>query len=193
MQEREKGGTNLNYDIRKQNGDLKRSFEYCYENLEKLLTDVFEKTTSEEVKELKKLLVIPNSDCLTSNYDNEIKNLGLGKLVSQGYILFAPTLKLLENEPSKTRILITFDDFKECRTNPYYLDYTIEIDVVCHADIWKLENFELRALKVLGILDGIIRNSKYGMGRTEYIGTKLVVPTEVMTGYCSKYRVYHEG
>ena len=126
-------------------GDFHSSFLSCEKDAETIIKKLF--IDSRPYSDyLKRLLLINTKDCLidTTNpaYLEKIKKTSLADL-RRGYIKLSPKLALDENEEVKSYILITFDNFSPNKTNEYYRDCIIEIDIICNTDYWDLEgNFE---------------------------------------------------
>ena len=182
----------MNEKIRDVKGRLKYSYEFCAPTINDILKTIFKDTKAESV-ELKKLLTIDETDCLDGKYNNDVKSINLGKLIADGYITNCPNVKLNENEKAKARIIIYFDNFEKCNKNLEYLNYTLEVKVVSHVDLWTLDDLECRPLKILGYIDNIIKNGKYDkIGRVEPLPTTYFSPCEEMIGYWASYKFYHE-
>jgi hypothetical protein len=55
-------------------------------------------------------------------------------LRQEGYIKLAPKIRMPEHEEIKSYLIISFDNFVENETNPFFRDCTITFDIICHTD-----------------------------------------------------------
>lgn len=178
--------------------DIRSSFLSCEKDTETILRRLFiESRPHSDV--LKKLLIINTKDCLTAqgeklNYMQEKINLfNLKSLIDNQYIRLFPKLTFGEHEEVKSYILISFDNFTPNETNPEYRDCTVTFDVVCHTDYWSLDNFQLRPLKIVGYIDGILNETKLsGIGRFHFMGCSQLILNEDLSGYTLMYRAVHD-
>lgn len=145
---------------------------------------------------LKRLLVIQTKDCL-DNVDSEIikekiANTTVASLVQDGCVRVMKKLKQEEFEDTKAYLIITMDDFAPNATNPYFSDCTIFITALCHTDYWDLGDFRQRPIKIIGYVDGILRDSRLsGLGQLNFLGCVGYAPSEVLSGYTIAYRAVH--
>ena len=175
-------------------GDFHSSFLSCEKDAETIIKKLFVDSCPYS-DYLKRLLLINTKDCLidTTNpaYLEKIKKTSLADL-RRGYIKLSPKLALDENEEVKSYILITFDNFSPNKTNEYYRDCIIEIDILCNTDYWDLEGFAVRPLKIAGYIDGILNNSKLsGIGTLNFLSCNEIVLNENLSGYCLMYAATH--
>ena len=77
-------------------------------------------------------------------------------LLEKGYIKLDPRLKLSEHEEVKSYILISFDNFTPNENNPEYRDCNVIFDILCHVDEWVMDNYQIRPIKIVGYIDGIL-------------------------------------
>ena len=175
-------------------GDFHSSFLSCEKDAETIIKKLF--VDSRPYSDyLKRLLLINTKDCLIDMtnlaYLEKIKKTSLADL-RRGYIKLSPKLALDENEEVKSYILITFDNFSPNKTNEYYRDCIIEIDILCNTDYWDLEGFAVRPLKIAGYIDGILNNSKLsGIGTLNFLSCNEIVLNENLSGYCLMYAATH--
>ena len=117
--------------------DLNSSFLSIEKDIELILTKLFFDNKIQN-KQLLRLLVIPNRDCLTDltnpAYKAKIAEISLASLIQDGYIKLAPKIAMPEKEIVKSYIIISFDNFTSNATNPQFRDCTIHFDIICHTD-----------------------------------------------------------
>ena len=178
--------------------DIRSSFLSCEKDTETILRRLFIESRPHSDM-LKKLLVINTKDCLTAegekqNYIQEkINSLSLKALMDKQYIKIKPKYYFGEHEEIKSYILISFDNFLPNASNPEYRDCTVTFDVICHTDYWDLNNFQLRPLKIVGYIDGILNGSKLsGIGRFHFLGCNELIFNEELSGYTLMYRAVHD-
>ncbi len=171
------------------------SFLSVEKDIEKILTKLFFENKIEN-RQLLRLLVIPMEDCLSNTTNEEYKkavnNTTLATLIKDGYIKLAPKIPMPEHEKVKAYIILSFDNFSANENNPQYRDCTIHFDIICHTDYWKMDNYQIRPLKIAGYIDGILNNTKLsGIGTLNFIGCNELVLDEVLSGYTLSYRAVH--
>ena len=174
--------------------DFNSSFLSCEKDSENILKKLFIESRPYS-DYLKRLLVINTKDCLTNTesvvYQNKIKEMSLAKLIEEGYIRFAPKIKMPEHEEVKSYIIISFDNFSSTANNEFR-DCTINFDILCHTDYWYLGDFKIRPIKIAGYIDGILDKAKLsGIGRLEFLGCNQLVLDEILSGYTLSYRAVH--
>lgn len=174
--------------------DFNSSFLSCEKDSENILKKLFIESRPYS-DYLKRLLVINTKDCLTNTesvvYQNKIKEMSLPKLIEEGYIRFAPKIKMPEHEEVKSYIIISFDNFSSTSNNEFR-DCTINFDILCHTDYWYLGDFKIRPVKIAGYIDGILDKAKLsGIGRLEFLGCNQLVLDEILSGYTLSYRAVH--
>lgn len=173
---------------------IKSSFLSCEKDTETILRKLFvESRPHSDV--LKKLLIINTKDCLTNNpnYQKKIDSMNLSDLRKEQYIRLEPKIKFLEHEEVKSYILISFDNFTPNETNPEYRDCTVSFDVICHTDYWDIGNYQLRPIKIVGYIDGILNNAKLsGIGTFNFAGCNELILDENLSGYTLMYRAIHD-
>jgi len=171
------------------------SFLSIEKDIERILTKLFFDNRVES-KELLRLLVIPQKDCLTNRtnleYIQKVNNTSLATLVQEGYIKLAPKIAMPEHEKVKSYIIISFDNFTPNANNPQFRDCTIHFDIICHTDYWVMNDYQLRPVKIAGYIDGILNETKLsGIGTLNFMGMNELVLDEVLSGYTLTYRAIH--
>lgn len=173
---------------------IKSSFLSCEKDTETILRKLFvESRPHSDI--LKKLLIINTKDCLTNNpnYQKKIDSMNLSDLRKEQYIRLEPKIKFLEHEEVKSYILISFDNFTPNENNPEYRDCTVSFDVICHTDYWDIGNYQLRPIKIVGYIDGILNNAKLsGIGTFNFAGCNELILDENLSGYTLMYRAIHD-
>lgn len=149
-------------------------------------------------KQLLRLLVINTKDCLSNqtnqDYINKINNMNLSDLINEEYIKLSPKIKMPEHEKIKSYIIISFDNFTENASNPEFRDCTISFDIICHTDYWVMDNYQIRPIKIIGYIDGILNKAKLtGIGTLNYIGCNELILDENLSGYTLSYRAIHSS
>ena len=170
------------------------SFYSFEKDIETIVKKLFTENTYSE--DLKRLLVINKKDCIDDRtsevYRNIIKDTTVAKLVENGYITTTPKIRFPEHEEIKSYIVISFDDFTLNDTNPEFRDCTISFDIICHLDYWDIGNYRLRPLKIAGIIDSLLNNSKLsGIGTLNFLGCGQIQLDENLAGYTLLYRAVH--
>lgn len=149
-------------------------------------------------KQLLRLLVINTKDCLSNqtnqDYINKINNMNLSDLINEEYIKLSPKIKMPEHEKVKSYIIISFDNFTENASNPEFRDCTISFDIICHTDYWVMDNYQIRPIKIIGYIDGILNKARLtGIGTLNYIGCNELILDENLSGYTLSYRAIHSS
>lgn len=170
------------------------SFYSFEKDVETIVKKLFTENTYSE--DLKRLLVINKKDCIDDRtsevYRSIIKDTTVAKLVENGYITTTPKIRFPEHEEIKSYIVISFDDFTLNDTNPEFRDCTISFDIICHLDYWDIGNYRLRPLKIAGIIDSLLNNSKLsGIGTLNFLGCGQIQLDENLAGYTLLYRAVH--
>lgn len=174
------------------------SFLSCEKDTELILKKLFfDNRPYSDV--LKKLLVINTEDCIdeksknAKHYQKFIDELSVKDLRKNGYIKLEPKIKLEEHEEVKSYILLSFDNFTPNATNPEYRDCTVTFDVICHTDYWDIQNYQLRPMKIVGYIDGILNDTKLtGIGKFHFLGCNELILDENLSGYTLMYRAVHD-
>ena len=169
------------------------SFLSCEKDLEAILTRLFveDKTKGNY---LKRLLMINTKDCLETNpeYDEIVNKTSFKDLRDKKYIIIEPPILFNENEEVKTRLHFVFDHFTPNSSNDYFRDCLIEIDILCHPEMWDIGNFRLRPLKIAGYIDALLNNARLsGLGTLAFVGATEIVLSRSLSGYCLIYSAVH--
>ena len=169
------------------------SFLSCQKDIETILRKLFieSKPYSDY---LKRLLIINTEDCLDTDnpiYNEQIKK-SLKEIIDEGYISFIPKIKFGEHEKVKSYLVISIDNFSSNSTNPYYRDCTVNFDIICHTDYWDIGDYQVRPLKIVGYIDGILNECKLsGIGTINFLGCNQLLLNQELSGYTLSYRAVH--
>lgn len=176
------------------------SFWSCEKDIETILKRLFIENTGDHSgesfsKTLKRLLVVNTKDCLTNlnepKYKAKLADMNLPKLLQEGYVKIVPKIRVPEFEEVKAYLIISFDNFIPT-SNPKFRDCTIHFDIICHTDYWQMDNYQIRPLKIAGIIDGLLNDAKLsGIGTFQFVGCNELVLDEVFSGYCLTYLATH--
>lgn len=166
----------------------------CEKDTEIILKKLFV-TSKPHSDMLKRLLVINTKDCLNEaneNYQKIVDKMSLKDLMEKNYVSLIPKIELNENEEKKGYLILSFEDFTPNKTNPYYRDFVVAIDVLCHNDCLLLENYQLRHLKIMGLIDTILNKEKLtGIGEFEFIGSTPISLNEQLSGFTILFQAIH--
>ena len=182
-------------DISLPSSQFSSSFLSCEKDIEEILRKLF--VSSKPYSDyLKKLLVINTPDCLDNEtstiIQQKIADMSLAKLRQEGYIKLEPKIRFGEHEEVKSYIIISCDNFTPNATNPYYRDFTVTFDIICHTDYWDIGNYRVRPLKIAGYIDGILNKARLsGIGTFQFMGCNQLVLNEELSGYTLMYRAVH--
>ena len=172
---------------------VKTSFYSCEKDAEIIIQKLFTDGNSYSAQ-LKRLLVLNTKDCLDSsnqNYNKIIANTSVKDLIEGNYITLVPKIKIKEHEEVKSYIILSFDNFVET-SNPEFRDCTVSFDIICHTDYWDLGDYKLRPLKIAGIIDGILNDSKLtGIGELQFLGLNQLILSEELAGYTLTFQATH--
>jgi hypothetical protein len=146
-------------------------------------------------EQLKRLLVINTKDCLDNiedeKYNKIIKEMDLAMLRQKDYIKIEPKIKLEEHADVKSYIIISFDNFYP-NGNPQSRDCMVVFDILCHTDYWDIGNYRLRPFKIIGIIDGLLNNTKLsGIGTLQFAGCNQLILDHNFSGYTLMYNAVH--
>ena len=172
----------------------KSSFLSCEKDTEEILYKLFIKGRQYS-ENLKRLLLIPNQDCLTNKENEEYKKLlekaDLNYLRQNGYLKLEPKIKTPEHENKKSYIIISFDNFMQS-SNPEFRDCIVNFDVICHIDTWDIGNYQLRPLKICGYIDGLLNRTRLsGIGTFQFISCNELILNQDLAGYTLMYSAVH--
>lgn len=172
---------------------LKSSFLSCEKDAETIIKKLFV-TSNPYSDQLKRLLVINTKDCLDNsneNYRKIVENTSVKELMEGNYFNLVPKVKMKEHEEVKSYIVLTFDDFTSTG-NPEYRDCIVSFDIYCHTDYWYLGDYQVRPLKIIGIIDGILNEEKLsGIGRLEFFSCSVLPFDETFSGYTLMFKAVH--
>ena len=172
---------------------LNSSFLSCEKDAQLIIEKLFleDPITGED---LKRLLVLNTKDCLdrnNENYNKIMKNTSIKSLIDGNYITFSPRVELSEHEEAKSYMIVSFDNFIET-TNPEFRDCHVIFDVLCPTKYWSTGDFSVRPLKILGIIDAILNNSRLtGIGELHFFGASEHILNEDLAGYTIVYEATH--
>lgn len=184
---------------------LESSFLSCDKDMEQILKLLFVESAPYS-NYLKRLLIINERDCLEDKqeYKDLVSNLGLGRLIEEGYIHFNESrLKFSEHQDLKAYLIINFRQFTPNRDNPKFRNCTVEFDIVCNRDSTVLNNYKHRGYAIAGYIDGILNlvNERAlntssgkmlsGMGNYVFSGCDEESLDEHLTLICLTYRATH--
>lgn len=172
----------------------KSSFLSCEKDTEEILYKLFIKSRQYS-ENLKRLLLIPNKDCLTNKENEEYKKLleqaDLNYLRKNGYLKLEPKIRMLEHEDKKSYIIMSFDNFTQSG-NPEFRDCIVTFDVICHIDTWDIGNYQLRPLKICGYIDGLLNKTRLsGIGTFQFMGCSELILNQDLAGYTLMYSAVH--
>lgn len=172
---------------------LKSSFLSCEKDAETIIKKLFV-TSKPYSDELKRLLVINTKDCLDNsneNYRKIVENTSVKELMEEKYITLVPKLKIEEHDEVKSYIILNFQDFSPT-TNPEYRDCKVTFDIICQLDYWNLGNYQIRPIKIAGIIDGLLNNIKLsGIGTLEFLSLEFLPLDETFAGYTLSFLSTH--
>lgn len=171
---------------------LASSFLSCQKDLETIIRKLFVESDPFST-ELKKLLVIPNKDVLTNKkYDEIIKEYDVATLIDEGYLNIVPQINYEQFDNLKNMLYITTNNYVTNETNPHFRDCVVNIDIVGHTNTWDVGDYQLRPLKIAGIIDGLLNNTKLsGIGTFQFLGCNLDIFTDELSGYTLQFYVVH--
>lgn len=174
--------------------DLRSSFLSCEKDAQIILRKLFVESQPHS-NNLKRLMIINTPNCLSE--DNVAYNLVLKKslknLKDEGYIKLSPKFNVYEHEDVKSYLFISFEDFTPNEKNTEYRDCTVVLDIICHIDYWELTDYQLRPIKIAGLVDGILNKSKLtGIGELNFLGCAKMVYNEDFSGYSLIYKAIHD-
>lgn len=174
---------------------LKSSFLSCEKDAETIIKKLFV-SSQPYSDQLKRLLVISTKDCLDNSnkkYEEIIKNTSVKDIMEGKYLTLTPKVKLKEHEEVKSYIILGFDNFLET-SNPEFRDCTISFDILCHTDYWDLGNYQIRPIKIMGIIDGILNNTKLsGIGELQFLSAQELILNDQLAGYSLTFQAVHGG
>lgn len=136
---------------------------------------------------LKRLLYYTSRDALSRPNLTEDQSIEL----IQNNIKFVPKLEV--DSEVRTYIVISYDNFVPSE-NPEFRNNTIEFDIICHFDQWKLQDFALRPYKIAAEIDSMFNNIHLtGIGELQFMGGKRINLNDEFAGFCLIYEAVHGG
>lgn len=174
-------------------GSMKSSFYSCEKDAETIIKKLFVNSQPYS-DELKRLLVINTKDCLdkdNENYCKIVEKISVKDIIEQNYFTLVPQIKMNEHENVKSFVILSFDNFTPT-SNPEYRDCTVSFDILCPTEYWDLGNYQLRPMKIMGIIDGILNKARLsGIGTLEFMGAQELIVSEHIAGYTLIFRAVH--
>jgi hypothetical protein len=174
--------------------DLRSSFLSCEKDAQIILRKLFVESQPHS-NDLKRLMIINTPNCLNEDNVayNSVTHFNLKDLKDRGYIKLEPKLNFGEHEDVKSYMLLSFDNFSPNATNPEYRDCTVGFDIICHTDYWDIGDYQMRPVKIMGIIDGILNETKLtGIGKLHFMGANQLILDENFSGYTLMYRAVHD-
>ena len=114
----------------------------------------------------------------------------------QMYELFKKNIRIVPKLKVDNSVLnylvIKFDNFITNPTNPQFRDNTIEFDIICHYDQWRLKDYQLRPYRIAAELDSMLNDTHLsGIGKLEFSATGTINMGDEYAGVCLLYRAVH--
>ena len=114
----------------------------------------------------------------------------------QMYELFKKNIRIVPKLKVDNSVLnylvIKFDNFITNPTNPQFRDNTIEFDIICHYDQWRLKDYQLRPYRIAAELDSMLNDTHLsGIGKLEFSTTGTINMGDEYAGVCLLYRSVH--
>ena len=114
----------------------------------------------------------------------------------QMYELFKKNIRIVPKLKVDNSVLnylvIKFDNFITNPTNPQFRDNTIEFDIICHYDQWRLKDYQLRPYRIDAELDSMLNDTHLsGIGKLEFSTTGTINMGDEYAGVCLLYRAVH--
>ena len=169
------------------------SFLSCEKDTELILKKLFVQSRPYS-DVLKSLLVIQAPDCLDNieKYKTELDSFSIARLIEEGYIQLTSIDRHQEHEQVKASMHIYFDNFHQDLLNPQFRDCEVYFEIITHHDQEDLGDFRLRALKIVGYIDGIMNNAKLtGIGTLQFQSAFKITLDENYGGYRLIYQATH--
>ena len=114
----------------------------------------------------------------------------------QMYELFKKNIRIVPKLKVDNSVLnylvIQFDNFITNPTNPQFRDNTIEFDIICHYEQWRLKDYQLRPYRIAAELDSMLNDTHLsGIGKLEFSTTGTINMGDEYAGVCLLYRAVH--
>ena len=172
---------------------LYSSFLSCEKDTETILKKLFIED-KQHARELKRLLITNTKDCLNQNkeeYNKEIEQYNIKKLMDDGYVQLQSKVRLGEHEQVKSYIIIRFDNFFP-NFNEEFRDCTLSFDVISNTDFAQVGNYGQRPLMMCGYIDGMLNKQKLsGIGVLNFLSCDELVLGDYFQGYRLSYQATH--
>lgn len=173
---------------------LNSTFLSCEKDTETILRKLFVENQPYS-DELKRLLVINTPDCISDRtneaYKEIVASMDLKDLIDKQYIKLDPKVKAYEGEEIKSYIMFRYSSFYPT-SNTEFRDGNIIFNIICHTDYWKMDNYQIRPLKIAGYIDGILNNARLsGIGELKFSSLSEFVLSDELGGYTLIYTATH--
>lgn len=172
---------------------LYSSFLSCGKDTETILNKLFVED-KQHARELKRLLIINTKDCLDSSkeeYNKEIEQYNVKKLIEENYIRLQPKVRLSEHEKIQSYIIMHFDNFSQ-NFNNEFRDCYLTFDILCNTDHWQVGNYNQRPLMICGYIDGMLNKQKLsGIGTLQFFTCGELILDNQLSGYTLSYKAIH--
>lgn len=100
--------------------------------------------------------------------------------------------KMRISSEKKTYLYIGFDNFSTNLTNPQFRDNIITFDILCHLDLWELDNMQLRPFKIAAEIDEMFNNKHLtGIGTLEFLTANQILYNHEFVGLTLMYSAIH--
>lgn len=123
---------------------------------------------------LKRLMIISEKDCLDDTkhqYQTIVDEYSLSRMTQEGYIRFSPRFPFEEFDKARSYICVLFNDVVPSAANPEFNNIGIQLFCVTPMDYWELNNYQTRAWKMAGYVNGILDKSRLsGIGVLNFAG-----------------------
>ena len=88
--------------------------------------------------------------------------------------------------------MIEFNNFSPNNTNPEFRDCVIDFNIICHTAHWDLGDYQLRPIKIMGYIDGLLNKTRLsGIGTLQFMNANEIVLDENLSGYLLRYAAIH--
>lgn len=135
---------------------------------------------------LKKMLYYNTEDALRKPNLTEEQSISLlGKQIKN-------VPKIYVDQPLYSYIIVSFDLFTPNPINPEFRNNHIIFDILCHYDVWQLEDFQLRPYRLASELDQMLDKEKLtGIGELKFLGGELNNSNDDFAGITLVYEAIH--
>lgn len=172
---------------------LKSSFFSCEKDAEEIIKRLFI-SSQPYSDQLKRLLMINTKDCLDNSnqdYAKIVKNTSVQELIEGNYISLVSRINRTEHEEVKSYIILSFDHFS-MTLNPEYRDCQVCFDILCDTATSYLDNYQTRPLKIAGIIDGLLNNTRFsGIGTLQFLRMEQLILDNTLAGYTLTFLATH--